>query len=107
MQSAAHKRIIPDKGDGSVSSGTMADVFDILTGRRRPISLADYLAMCDTLQKYFVEARRLRHDKTAFCRSEDLLKEIRFVAIFNHKFRESSRDELKVILDDMYEDITI
>ena len=82
----------------------MADVFDFQTGRRRPISVKEYLALLDTMIKYFKDARKQRGNG-AFRQSEELLKEIRFIALFNLKFREETRDELKVILDDVYADI--
>jgi hypothetical protein len=79
------------------------EVYDIRSKRRR-ITLAEYIGMLDTLQKYFVEARRLRGD-SIYRKSETLLHEIRWNARFSAKFRENSHDTLKTILDEVYEDI--
>ncbi len=80
------------------------DVYDIRTKRRRMITWAEYNGMLDTLQKYFEEARRL-WGKDVYRKSEILLHEWRWDARFNMKFREDTRDELRAILDMVYEEI--
>jgi hypothetical protein len=90
------------KQRGSISGGaqvagnkTVAEVFDLRTGRRLPIPMEDYLGMVDTLEKYLKEAH--------FRNQQKIIWEIRWNATFSRAFREDTRDELRAIIDEMYE----
>jgi hypothetical protein len=72
----------------------MAEVYDIKTRRRRPISLSDYEDMLNTLVKYLPKDR--------YPRTLSIIKEVRWAAKFSHRFREQTRTELREILDDVY-----
>lgn len=82
----------------------MADIFDIQTGRRVPITTAEYMGMIDTMLKYFHEARKTR-GRSAFRASEEILIHVRFSASYSQAFREATRDDMREVMDILYEDI--
>jgi hypothetical protein len=82
--------------------GTMAEVFDIKTKKRKAITLEEYMRTLDTLEFYIGESRRQRGNDKLYQVTLDVIKEIRFVAHFNAPFREQTRDVLRGIVDEMY-----
>ncbi len=65
------------------------------------VTVAEYVGMLDTLQKYIGEARRLRGEHV-YRETETFLPEIRWNAQFSAKFRENTHDALREVLDIVY-----
>lgn len=81
----------------------MGDVYDIQTGQRVPMTVEQYNGIIDTMLKYFAEARKTRRD--AYRQTEEILIEVRFAASYSLPFREATRDDMRDILDIIYEDV--
>jgi hypothetical protein len=66
------------------------------------ISRAEYMDLLDTVENYIRYLRPKRKTQKHLDKALDIVKEIRFVATFNHAYRKETYDQLNRLLDDMY-----
>jgi hypothetical protein len=78
----------------------MAKVLDINTGRRRLMTMDDYIDVLETIKMYLEELQSKTGHKTNI--PFDLIDEIKFCIHFNPAYREQIKDDLIDILDNLY-----
>jgi hypothetical protein len=72
---------------------------------RVPVSQAEFITLLDVAEKYIEELRLYRKDQKGLDKALSVIKEMKFVAFFNHKFRQENFHKVKELVDDMYTEI--
>ena len=65
--------------------------------RKQSMSAEEFIDICDTIEILVEEVRPERLEKV-----QGILHEMRWNAQFNVKFRESTRDQLQNLIDELY-----
>jgi len=65
--------------------------------RKQSMSAEEFIDICDTIEILVEEVRPERLEKV-----QGILHEMRWNAQFNAKFRESTRDQLQNLVDELY-----
>jgi hypothetical protein len=63
------------------------------------MSRAAYFDLLQTIAKYAALLQRSRRRRKA---TLDIIKEMQFIGMFNHKYRERTAAELNALCDDLY-----
>ena len=75
----------------------MAKIIRFRKKKREPMSVEDYLDSLYMVEQLVAEARPQRLES-----ARSVLNEMRFVAMFNHKFREQTSEQLQDLIDELY-----
>jgi hypothetical protein len=70
--------------------------------------MVSYVEFLDTLEAathYVDQLRPLRENQASLDAAEDIIIEMKFVASYNHKFRDNVYESLNQLLDEMYVEI--
>jgi hypothetical protein len=66
------------------------------------VSRTEYFDLLEAAAHYVEYLRAVRGDSSGLDAAPDIIKEMQFCGMFNHKFREETAPEVETLLDDMY-----
>jgi hypothetical protein len=81
----------------------MAKVYDIKTKQRRKVTRAEFFELLDTADRYIDHLQMIYPDRRInLNESKDIIAEMKFIAMFNPKFRDTNAQPLEDLLDYLY-----
>ena len=69
------------------------------------ISQHEFIDLLETMEKYINDLRPIRKKQTGLDQAISIIKEMKFVGMFNFSFRQQMYDPLEELLDEIYAEI--